>query len=253
MHPFRSIAICAALLALSVTSCHRARIIPKKKFADISVEMILTDQWLRIHQEVNKTTDTALVYEPIFRRYGYTTDDYLKSETRYMREPNIYSKIMRRAGVKLDKEIKLLDKVLEREHYLESLHLHAAPPVKKVLARFSRDSIFHGWPRVMVNEDLEIYLTDYSKDTVFRGPEMIVRLPDSLCVDTLRRDTLKLDTLVTPQLKELPQEAREEVEAEAEPVDQEVIELVPTPTRKDTARRRSNRRRTTETPVRRHR
>ena len=73
MHPFRSIAICAALLALSVTSCHRARIIPKKKFADISVEMILTDQWLRIHQEVNKTTDTALVYEPIFRRYGFST------------------------------------------------------------------------------------------------------------------------------------------------------------------------------------
>ena len=219
------IVITVLLLVAAVSGCHRTKVIPKGKFAEISAEMLLTDQWLRIHPEVDKTTDTALVYDPIFRRYGYTTDDYLKSENHYMREPQKYSKIMREAAKLIDKEIRLLDKKIAREDYLESLHFHAAPSVKKVLARFSRDSVFHGWPRVMVNEDLAIYLTDYSKDTVYRGPEMIIREKDTVSVpDSLALDSLKVMPAVDKSFVHV-EEA--EPELEGDPIDQEEIVLEP--------------------------
>ena len=231
MRQFR-IVITVLLLVAAVSGCHRTKVIPKGKFAEISAEMLLTDQWLRIHPEVDKTTDTALVYDPIFRRYGYTTDDYLKSENHYMREPQKYSKIMREAAKLIDKEIRLLDKKIAREDYLESLHFHAAPSVKKVLARFSRDSVFHGWPRVMVNEDLAIYLTDYSKDTVYRGPEMIIREKDTVSVkaDSLGLDSLKIGQPLKERLLHRG-EGTLEPEAEGDPIDREE-EIVLEPVRK---------------------
>ena len=54
--------------------------IPRGKLSDIYVEMFLTDQWLRENPSVNRTADTLLVYEPIFKRHGYSTDDYLRSQ-----------------------------------------------------------------------------------------------------------------------------------------------------------------------------
>ena len=96
------------LLALTVLSCGKARVIPRGKLVDIYAEMFLTDQWLRDNQDVKKTADTLLVYEPIFNRYGYTTDDYLKTVEHYMREPDKYAKILKNTAKKLEKKEKLI-------------------------------------------------------------------------------------------------------------------------------------------------
>ena len=166
--------------------------------------MPLTDQWLRTHRNIDQTTDTSLVYEPIFRRYGYSTDDYLKSETHYMSEPDQYAKIARKTTRLFERQIKQIDKDVERDDYLASLHLPFVPRAKKVLARFSMDSVYRGRPRVQHNEYLEIYYTDHPSDTTWNGLEMIVREPDTLLRDSLALDSLRLDSLKVDSLKVKP-------------------------------------------------
>lgn len=46
--------------------------------------------------------DTTLYYEPVFNKYGYTTDDYLHSVDYYISDPERFSRI-------LDKSVKILE------------------------------------------------------------------------------------------------------------------------------------------------
>ena len=69
-----------ALAAVSFVSCGGdVKVIPKDEMAEIYAEMLLMDQWIAAHPQARRTADTSFVYEPIFEKYGYTSDDYRSS------------------------------------------------------------------------------------------------------------------------------------------------------------------------------
>ena len=64
----------------------------------------MADEWLADHSENRLTVDTCLVYEPIFRKYGYDTDDFRASVEYYMRDPLRYSRMMKDVALKMEAE-----------------------------------------------------------------------------------------------------------------------------------------------------
>lgn len=61
-----------AALALLGAACARHKIIPDDKLAQIFHDAFLTNAYIGSE---NVKTDSLRIYEPIFARYGYTTDD----------------------------------------------------------------------------------------------------------------------------------------------------------------------------------
>lgn len=61
-----------AALALLLAACARHKIIPDDKLAQIFHDAFLTNAYIGSE---NVKTDSLRIYEPIFARYGYTTDD----------------------------------------------------------------------------------------------------------------------------------------------------------------------------------
>ena len=111
------------LVLLAVLCCtagcgRRARLIPDSKMKRIVVEMYLADQWFREHPNQRAAGDTTLVFDPIFRRFGYTFEDYDKSVHYYLDHPDKYNKVLSGASEQLRARGDQLQKELEawREH-----------------------------------------------------------------------------------------------------------------------------------------
>lgn len=99
------------LASLSLGSCH-GKYIPASKMSRIYADMLMADQWLEANPAQKAVADTALVYEPIFRRYGYTTEDFDRTVSHLLYNPEKYRRIMVDAQTILQKR---LDKLKEEE------------------------------------------------------------------------------------------------------------------------------------------
>ena len=77
--------------------------------AKIYAEMLITDQWINTVPSLRVVADTSLVYEPILKKYGYTSADYRTSVEYYLNDPDDFADIMRET-------IKILDKKLDKLH-----------------------------------------------------------------------------------------------------------------------------------------
>lgn len=119
---FRAVHIVLAILALTLwVSCKGPRRIPRGKMVDIYGEMFMQDQTLRQHQDLRKKADTMLVYEGIFRKYGYNTDDYLYSVEYYLRDPDRMGKIMDDVAENMLKAAHSLDEAVELFDWREEM------------------------------------------------------------------------------------------------------------------------------------
>lgn len=104
--------LCACLLG----SCHKkdkAHVIPRNVMAKIYAEMFVVDQWMVDNAGKHQMPDSTLYYEPVFNKYGYTTDDYLHSVDHYLSDPERFSRILdksvrilkeKQAGIELESE-----------------------------------------------------------------------------------------------------------------------------------------------------
>lgn len=64
--------IAAGLLLAALAACNRPKDIPGSKLVNIFHDAFVANAYMR---EMNISADSLEVYEPIFRRYGYTVDD----------------------------------------------------------------------------------------------------------------------------------------------------------------------------------
>ena len=109
MKSFAKILLAVASAALFVAACsHGAKVIPQSKMEKILTDMLLADQWLESAKVSKSSIDTVLFYEPIFRKYGYDTDDYRASLEYYMRDPLKFSRMIRKIAVKMETEARKL-------------------------------------------------------------------------------------------------------------------------------------------------
>jgi len=89
------ICILIPLLLLLAAACHRGpKILRPKEFADLYADMILADEWVRLHPELRRSADTMLVYAEAFERHGVTSADVKANLEYYLRDPLRYSRVM---------------------------------------------------------------------------------------------------------------------------------------------------------------
>ena len=136
------------LVLVAVAACQGPRVIPKDTLTDIYVDMFLADQQVREEGKSSKQMDTLLVYEAVFNKYGYDTDDYQNSVRHYLRDPERFAKIFEEVTKRLSAEVSALDKIIEYNDRLASKKGRKYPLVDSLLAPFSKDAVFVGLARV---------------------------------------------------------------------------------------------------------
>lgn len=95
---------------------------------DLYVDMFISDAWLKDNKDAKARADTTLFFDPIFRRHGYTFDDYERSIQFYSGDMETFSKILDSAArILSDKSAELEKKdaaILRARHLEDSLRAH---------------------------------------------------------------------------------------------------------------------------------
>ena len=117
------------LLLLAVGSCKQHTIIPDDELALIFHDAFLANSLL---DKTNAKKDSLLVYEPIFERYGYTTED-----VRYT-----IGNFSKRKSARLGDVVELAIDLLEEEGLRLNRAVAALDTVNNVAVRTSKRTIF---------------------------------------------------------------------------------------------------------------
>ena len=136
------------LVLLAAVACKGPRVIPKDTLADIYTDMFIADQKVRDLGIPRGQMDTTLVYEAVFEKYGYDTDDYLYSVRYYLKDPERFAKVLETVTKRLEEAVNVLDKVIKQRELLASKMDAEYPLVDSLLAPFSKESVFVGLARV---------------------------------------------------------------------------------------------------------
>ena len=182
---------------------HRnGRVIPRNKMARIYAEMLLTDQWINDNWVQNRSADTSFVYRPILRRYGYDEKDWRKSVSKYIKDPDRYSRILKKSAALLEAR--------EKELRLRLDLINAAERLEQETAGYIPERLY--WlagmrnPDNFVEDGLVFYVDSVGGsewrfdpyrgyDTLFAGPAWKISLRDSVSLDSLSVsvDSLSVD------------------------------------------------------------
>ena len=185
------------VLVLAVAAaCRGPRVIPKDTLTDIYTDMFLADQMVREEGLTRTQLDTILIYEAVFEKYGYDTDDYLYSLEHYLRDPERFAKVFEAVAKRLEGEVAALDKLIERQN-LESQKMRKKyPKIDSLLAPFSKESFYKGQARM--ERDSALYAALYrlvavQEDTLMMPVDSVEAraLRDSLKAG---KDSLKAET-----------------------------------------------------------
>lgn len=183
----------AALAVIILCSCSReeGKVIPKAKLARIYAEMFVADQKIGGDTKARSMADTSYVYEPIFEKYGYTSDDYRASMSHYIKDADRYAKILRETSIILEEEIAELKR-----------QKAAMAPLEEALDAMERnrpDRIFFmtgiGCPSVFHQDSVDFYIDSTGGrqyfdarewlDTAYFGPVMEVKSDVPAVSDTV--------------------------------------------------------------------
>ena len=149
----------AALLCLS--SCRdRKDIIPKGTMSKIYYDIYMTDEAVDANYGLRRMADTMRIYEPIFNKYGYTTEDYNRSVNFYLERPDKFEDVFEDTKTMLEKRKAELNAILEAEgkrprlwSLVDSLELYTSEGVHAGMAYkcmrilfFKPDSTIPGSP-----------------------------------------------------------------------------------------------------------
>lgn len=136
------------LVLLVAVACRGPRVIPKDTMADIYTDMFLADQMVRDADIPRAQMDTMLLYEAVFEKYGYDTEDYLYSLRYYLKDPERFGKVFENVAKRLEGEVEALKKIVELRNRIASKRDADYPLVDSLLAPFSKESVFVGLARV---------------------------------------------------------------------------------------------------------
>ena len=180
------------LVLVTVAACQNPRIIPKDTLTDIYEDMFLADQLVRERNLPQPQMDTLLVYEAVFNKYGYNTDDYLNSVRYYLKDPERFAKVFDEVNRRLESKVKELDRLIEFRQRLDERRAETYPLLDSILTPFSKEAVFVGLARV--ERDSSAYpawfrLTAVQEDTLMMPVDSVEARKERKA----RRDTLKND------------------------------------------------------------
>jgi hypothetical protein len=222
-------ALAAVLLLCLACSSDGVSVIPRSKLAKIYAEMLVMDQWAQSESHLRSVADTSLVYEPIFQKYGYDTEDYTRSVEYYMQDPERYSRILRQTIEILDariEELNALKKAIRRQQEIDSFVTDF--DISDFYPYLSDEPYVHYYDSLTVEADsFKVYriVPIEREDTIFDRLVMIIRV-DSLALDSLVVDTLVKDKPVfkkidvkEPEILPLKKEDQENVARKPQALD----------------------------------
>ena len=174
------------LVLLAAVACQRTRIIPRDTLVDIYMDMFLADQVVREENIPHAQMDTTLLYEAVFRKYGYDTDDYLNSVRHYLKDPERFAKVFESVAKRLEGEIDALNKIVQHQEWVASQLGAKRPQLDSILAPFSKESVYVGLARVA--RDTSRYpawfrLMAVQEDTLMVPVDSVKARKDTLAVE----------------------------------------------------------------------
>jgi hypothetical protein len=179
---FRGLVIAAAFVAVALSCAKSPEIIPKRQMEKIYRDMFLADQWLVDSGERRRMADTTLFYEPIFEKYGYTSDDYRQSVNYYLKDPKRYAEMIGKVVEALEGEAAAIQRdLLQRE----KIRMRADSIAAAMKAFTPEDFTLYGdlfyvdamTDRIDIQKNARgVYFpVPVVEDTVFHGPELIIK------------------------------------------------------------------------------
>jgi len=105
--------------------------------SDIYYDIFTTDSYIKQdNMALKKITDSVKVYEPIFEKYGYSSNDYISTINYYLKQPIKLAKILRKTKEKLLSRKKELTDALDfqngiKKHWnlLDSLNIYGSDTI----------------------------------------------------------------------------------------------------------------------------
>jgi hypothetical protein len=210
------------LVLVAAAACQNPRIIPKDTLTDIYEDMFLADQLVRERNLPQPQMDTLLVYEAVFNKYGYNTDDYLNSVRYYLKDPERFAKVFDEVNRRLEAKVKDLDRLIEFRQRLDERRAETYPLLDSILTPFSKEAVFVGLARV--ERDSSAYpawfrLTAVQEDTLMMPVDSVEARKERKA----RRDTLKNDHLPEKLTAEPLKPASRPLGLRERPVEKELI------------------------------
>ena len=106
-------------LLLGAAACRKGpKIIPQKEFGRLYAELLLADQWVKLHPAERRTADTTLVYAEVLSRHGYTDEQVVASMKYYLRDPLRYRRSLDVTVSELEKHYNELDAELTAQDHV---------------------------------------------------------------------------------------------------------------------------------------
>ena len=190
-------AVSAALLLCLACSQDKSTVIPRGKMSKIYAEMLVMDQWAVSESDLRTIADTSLVYEPIFQKYGYDTEDYRKSVEHYMKDPERFSRILRATSEILEARIVEIKEL--KRLYLRQVEISGFVTdfnIGEYFPYLSEEPYVHYYDSLSVQADSGYVYRLVSierADTLYDLLRMIVPADSIVVVDTLAIEVEKQD------------------------------------------------------------
>lgn len=205
----------ASMVLSVIGGCRDSRVIDEEDLAQIYSEMLMTDQWISSTPNMRTIADTTLVYEPILRKYGYSSEDYRYSVSYYIDHSDDFEEIIKETisildarKAALEEEKVRLEAEKETADYIKSMAEYVRLDESLIYANDrSHDKVLYTdtlsveWDTLICCFKIErVPRLEGEVDTlVFRIPDPVI---DSLSVSdkAVGKDTLKIatDTVETP-------------------------------------------------------
>lgn len=107
----------------------------------IYYDIYMTDEAVDANYGLRRMADTMRIYEPIFNKYGYTTEDYNRSVNFYLGRPDKFEDVFEDTKTMLEKRKAELNAILEAEgkrprlwSLVDSLELYTSEGVHASMA-----------------------------------------------------------------------------------------------------------------------
>lgn len=164
----------SVVLIVVIMGCSRPNIIPRGELAEIYAEMLILDQWISSNFQVSSTADTTFVYGEILESRGYTREDYIATVTRYMRDPNKFSKVIEKSQKIIEKEIEIADYHIQMEKYKI---IKEFPEVKDLYFYIEKEPYMHCYDSLGRDTIQPFYIkpTYTQSDTIWDGITFTIR------------------------------------------------------------------------------
>lgn len=153
------------------TACGRGRIIPEGKMQDILEEMFTVDQWVRENDDAMAVSDTTWLYEPIFKKYGYSFKDYDASIRHYLKDPTGFAEMMDAVCKSLEDKVTELQLQVDHDSLIKKIleSIGGYEPVDFNLKITPQDTTYELFGKVQLSSECAGDSLSHPVDSIERG------------------------------------------------------------------------------------